>query len=119
MSIKRKGRVIVAALITTILAGTSGAYSQAKNPLNGRWIMGDNAVLVIRGSDWFHPKYGAASIRKGSGGADIDVYYHRDQATRCKYRVHTAAAGDILVLEAADTGQSIDFCPSGRFSCQD
>jgi hypothetical protein len=119
MSIQRKSRAIAAAIVTTALLGTSGAHAQAKNPLNGRWIMADNSVLIIRGSEWFHPRYGAASIRKGNGAADIEVFYHRDRFARCGYRVHLAASGEILVLETTEQTQSMDFCPSGRFSRQD
>jgi hypothetical protein len=87
--------------------------------MNGRWIGPDNSLLTIRGSEWVHQGRGTATIRKGSRGATIDVYYHQYQGMRCAYRVHMAAGGEIMVLEAADALQSFDFCPSGRFSRRD
>ena len=118
MITKCKGAAFAAAVAGTILTGMSAADAQIIS-LNGRWAGSDNLVLVIRGSDWFHPERGAATIRKGSNGASIDVYYHQYQGMRCQYRVHTAGGGDVLVLEAVDASQSRDFCPSGRFSRSD
>ena len=109
-------------LLGTVMAlgvtfGASAASAEAKS-LSGHWIMPDNTILVIHGSDWFHPQRGAATIRR-TGGNTIRVDYHAFQGTGCTYRVNTIAGGDILVLETADATQSLDFCPSGRFSRSD
>jgi len=118
MNTKRKIAASAAGVAGMILLGISGANAQA-NGLSGRWIGSDNSVLTIHGSEWVHQVRGTATIRKGSRGAAIDVYYHQHQGMRCAYRVHTAAGGEILVLEIVDALQSSDFCPSGRFSRSD
>ena|SRR5437868_3036843 len=118
MNTQRKITAFTAGIAGMILVGISGANAQV-NGLGGRWIGSDNSVLTIRGSEWVHQGHGTATIRKGSRGAAIDVYYHQHQGMRCAYRVHTAAGGEILVLEVADALQSPDFCPSGQFSRSD
>jgi hypothetical protein len=118
MNTQRKIASFAAGIAGMTLLGISGANAQV-NGFSGRWIGSDNSVLTIRGSEWVHQGLGTATIRKGSRGAAIDVYYHQHQGMRCAYRVHTAAGGQILVLEMADALQSPDFCPNGRFSRSD
>jgi len=102
--------------LLTLLAGTAFA----ENPMNGTWIIGDGqGILTIRGSSWNHDKKGAATIQKGTGSANYEVFYNQHQGVRCAYRVKTIADGAILVLEAADETQSADFCPQGKLSRAD
>lgn len=107
-------------ILTAALAATAmgiGASSAMANELNGRWLMSDTvSVLKIRGNEWSHPAKGEASIRRGKGAADMEVYYHAHQGVNCSYRVYTANLGEILVLEPVDATQSSNFCPSGRLS---
>jgi hypothetical protein len=117
MFTRAKFILLGAAMALGVTLCASGAQAEAKG-MNGRWIMPDNTVLVIHGSDWSHPSRGAATIRR-TGGNTIRVDYHSFQGTGCTYRVNTTAGGDILVLETADATQSLDFCPSGRFSRTD
>jgi len=116
MNTKSKSAIFAAGIVGTVLLGTSGSHAQGN--ISGRWIGSDNSVLVIRGSEWTHPARGTATIRKGRTGG-IDVFYHQYQGMKCSYRVHTAAGGEILVLEPSDALQSFEFCPSGRFSRRD
>jgi hypothetical protein len=118
MNTKRKVAGFAVGIASMILLGISGANAQA-NGWSGRWIGSDNSVLTIRGSEWVHQARGTATIRKSTKSGSIDVYYHQYQGVRCTYRVHTAAGGELLVLEAADALQSPDFCPGGRFSRSD
>jgi hypothetical protein len=106
-----------AAILTMTVAATSANAAEAKT-MSGRWIMPDNSILVIRGSDWFHPGKGAGTISRKAGNT-FRVEYNSHQGTGCTYRANTTAGGDVLVLEAADATQSTDFCPSGRFSRSD
>ena len=93
------------------------AASAKERDLSGRWVLLDgDGVLVIHGSNWEHPKYGSASIKRGTEAADYDVYYHKHQGVHCAYRVIRIADGEILVLEAADATQSPDYCPVGKLS---
>jgi hypothetical protein len=89
-----------------------------RNKLSGRWIMESGSILAIRGSDWFHPARGAGSIIF-KGDDSIEVEYPGYTGQRCAYRVHFAAGGNTLFLEAANLLQSIDYCPSGRFARSD
>ena len=108
---------ILGALI--VLAGINSASARERK-LNGAWIIGDaEGVLVIRGSSWNHPKYGAGTIRRGRGSSNYEVFYNKYQGIRCAYRVMTIAEGRILVLEVADETQSSDFCPRGKLSRAD
>jgi hypothetical protein len=110
MSLRSIGIAFVIAL------GAANAHAQ-KADLNGKWVLADGeGVLVIRGQDWEHPKYGAASIKRGGGAADYEVHYHKHQGVSCAYRVLKVADGEILVLEAADATQSPDYCPVGKLS---
>jgi hypothetical protein len=118
MFTRAKFILLGAAMALGLTFGASGAHAEPAKGISGRWIMPDSSVLVIRGSDWFHPTRGAATIRRMAGNT-IRVDYHAFQGTGCTYRVNTAAGGDILVLETADTTQSIEFCPSGRFTRSD
>jgi hypothetical protein len=109
---------IVAALV--VLAGISSASARGERKLNGVWILADGqGVLVIRGSSWHHPKYGAGTIRKGRGSATYEVFYNKHEGIRCAYRILTIADGQLLVLEVADETQSPDFCPRGKLSRAD
>jgi hypothetical protein len=117
MFTRAKFTLLGAAMALGVTLGASGANAQAKG-ISGRWIMPDNQVLVIHGSDWIHPVRGSATIRRTAGNT-FKVDYHGFQGTGCTYRVNTTAGGDILVLETADATQSPDFCPSGRLSRSD
>jgi hypothetical protein len=117
MFTRAKFTLLSAAMVLGVTLGASGAHAEAKG-ISGRWIMPDSSVLVIRGSEWFHPSRGAATIRRMAGNT-IRVDYHAFQGTGCTYRVNTIAGGEILVLETVDATQSLDFCPSGRFSRSD
>lgn len=112
-----KFATLSAVLVSVVAAAGSAtpAMAQAKD-LNGRWIMPDNKVLVIRGKSWFHPVHGAGTIKSGKGAADYDVFYTAHQGIRCSYQINASAGGEILVLDAADQTQSPDFCPTGRLS---
>jgi hypothetical protein len=99
-----------------VLLGIASAKAD-RSDLSGKWVLLDGeGVLVIRGSDWEHPKYGSASIKKGTGAADYDVFYHKHQGVHCAYRVMKIADGEILVLEAADATQAGEYCPVGKLS---
>jgi len=103
----------------TLLASSTIAYA-GDRVLNGTWVIGDGeGVLSIRGSRWHHPKYGAGTIRRGTGSANYEVFYNKHQGVRCAYRVMTIADGQILVLEVADETQSPDYCPRGKLSRAD
>jgi hypothetical protein len=117
MNIRAKFSILAAAMAVGITFGTPGAHAQGKT-ISGHWIMPDNKVLTIRGSEWTHPARGAATIHRIAGNT-FRVDYHEYQGTGCTYRITTTAGGDILVLETADATQSLDFCPSGRFSRRD
>jgi hypothetical protein len=98
-------------------AANLGVASAKDSDLSGRWVLLDGeGVLVIHGSNWEHPKYGSASIKRGTEAADYDVFYHKHQGVHCAYRVIRIAGGEILVLEAADATQSPDYCPVGKLS---
>jgi hypothetical protein len=119
MFIKAKLTVLATAVALAAIAGTTTVHAaEGKGGLSGRWIMPDNSILTIRGSEWSHPAWGAATIHRTEGNT-FRVDYHQHQGTGCTYRINTTASGDILVLEAADATQSFDFCPSGRFSRAD
>lgn len=117
MHTRAKFSILAATMAVGISFGGQVAHAEGKT-ISGRWIMPDNSILTIRGSDWSHPAHGAATISR-QAGASIRVSYHAHQGTVCKYRVSTTAGGDVLVLEAADASQPLDFCPSGRFSRAD
>ncbi len=112
-----KSATLTVALVTFVgaVGSATSAMAQAKD-LNGRWIMPDNKVLVIRGKSWFHPVHGAGTIKSGKGAADYDVFYTAHQGIRCSYQINAIAGGEILVLDATDKTQSPDFCPTGRLS---
>jgi hypothetical protein len=118
MFTRAKFTLLGAAMVLGVTLGASGAYAEPAKGISGRWIMPDNTVLIIRGSEWFHPVRGAATIRRQAGNT-VRVDYHAFQGTGCTYRINTTAGGDILVLETADNTQSPDFCPNGRFSRSD
>jgi hypothetical protein len=109
----------IAATSAALMLGASanaGADDMTLGDLAGRWVIGNaDGVLVISGSNWFHPKHGAASIRRGRDQANFEVHYHQRGSARCKYRITTTAYGEILVLEPAEM-QSPIYCPSGRLS---
>jgi hypothetical protein len=108
-----------AALLGAIVLLSASAVANER-VLNGTWIIGDGeGALTIRGSHWYHPKYGAGTIRRGTGAANYEVFYDKHQGTRCAYRVMTIAGGQILVLEVADETQSPDYCPRGKLSRAD
>jgi hypothetical protein len=73
-------------------------------------------VLKIEGSDWYHPDKGLASLSRGKGAADYSVTYVQHQGVTCSYRISRAAGGDVLMLEAADETQLMDYyyCPTGK-----
>lgn len=98
------------------LGFVAGAALAEPIKLTGRWILSDGAILVIRGGEWFHPKFGTGMIKPGKGAANYDVYYTKQPGVRCAYRVSNVAGGEILVLETADPQQSPDMCPSGKLS---
>jgi hypothetical protein len=102
-------------LVTGIMCSLPSASAQSQS-MNGQWIAPDNSILVIRGTQWFHPTGGTATIKRGKGSSSIEVFYNQRQGTRCAYRVHFAAEGDVLVLEATDQLQALELCPTGRFS---
>lgn len=112
-----ESRAPLAAILfaAAICTGASAASADA-GQITGRWIMPDNKVLVIRGSNWFHPVNGAATIKPGKGAAEYEVFYTAHQGVRCAYRINATAGGEVLVLDAVDSTQSPDFCPNGRFS---
>jgi hypothetical protein len=116
MFTRAKFTFLGAATALGFVLGAPGAHAEAKG-ISGRWIMPDNSVLTIRGSDWSSPR-GTATIYRKAGNT-FRVEYHEYQGTACTYRINTAAGGDILVLEAADKTQSIEMCPSGRFTRSD
>ena len=106
-----------APLLIALVIGLGVANAKADSDLSGRWVLLDGeGVLVIHGSSWEHPKYGSASIKRGTEAADYDVYYHKHEGVHCAYRVMKIADGEILVLEAADGTQSPDYCPVGKLS---
>ena len=113
--------VMKAGILAALIALTGfGSASARERKLNGAWIIGDGeGVLVIRGSRWNHPKYGAGTIRRGQGSSNYEVFYQKHQGIRCAYRVMTMASGQILVLEVADETQSPEFCPRGKLSRAD
>lgn len=106
---------IVMAVVTAGAPISAQADTSAKQ-LNGRWILPDNKVLVIRGTSWFHPVHGTGTIKQGKGAADYEVFYTAHQGVRCAYSINATAGGEILVLDAVDKTQSPDFCPTGRLS---
>ena len=100
--------------IASLVLMPTGVLSDSR-PISGVWDMGNNAgELVIRGTKWFHPKYGAGLIKRTDDAGDFAVVYTDHVAVRCSYRARLAADGDILVLTSANPAQSPDFCPSGR-----
>ncbi len=104
----------MASLIAASVFCTTAAQAD-RIKLSGRWLMPNGAgVIVIRKNRWFHPKFGAATIKRGKGSADYEIHYHKHQGTRCAYRMVTTAFGELLNLEVADETQSADFCPSGQ-----
>ena len=110
--------VFATAVALAAAAGTTTVHAAEGKGLSGRWIMPDNSILTIRGTEWSHPAWGAATIHRTAGNT-FRVDYHEHQGTGCTYRINTTAGGDILVLEAADATQSFDYCPTGRFSRSD
>ena len=116
----KKARLTIFATAVALVAtaGTTAVHAAEAKGISGRWIGQDNSVLTIRGSEWVHQSFGVGTIHRLSGNT-IRVDYNGHQGTGCTYRVNTTAGGDILVLETADASQSLDFCPSGRFSRAD
>lgn len=112
-----KSTILATALAVVAMASASGTYAAEAKGLSGRWIMPDNSILTIRGSDWITPR-GTGTIHRTNGNT-YRVEYDKDQGTKCLYRINTAAGGDIMVLEAADKTQSNESCPSGRFTRSD
>ena len=111
-------KVKLAILVTAAaLTATSTVHAAEGKGLSGRWISPDNSILTIRGSDWITTR-GTGTIYRKAGNT-FRVEYHEQQGTACTYRINTAAGGDILVLEAADRTQSMEMCPSGRFTRSD
>ena len=108
---------VFATAVALAAAGATTVHAAEGKGLSGRWIMPDNSILTIRGSDWITPR-GTGTIYRRAGNT-FRVEYHELQGTACTYRINTAAGGDILVLEAADKTQSLEFCPSGRFTRSD
>ena len=92
------------------------AHGESKlSELNGAWLIGDGeGILRIEGSEWRHPGKGLATLSAGREAADYEVNYQQHQGIKCQYRVTKAAQGKILMLEAADATQSLDYCPSGK-----
>ena len=85
------------------------------NQLNGAWLLADHdGTLTIEGSEWRHPEKGLAMLSRGSEAGDYEVTYQQPQGIKCQYRVTKAADGNVLILEAADATQSLDYCPSGK-----
>jgi hypothetical protein len=117
MHTKAKSTIIAAAFALVATAAASTAYAAEAKGISGRWIMPDNSILTIRGSDWITPR-GTGTIHRTAGNT-FRVEYDKDQGTKCLYRINTAAGGDIMVLEAADKTQSNESCPSGRFTRSD
>ncbi len=114
---KAKRTTFATAMALVAVVGTTTVQAAEGKGLSGRWIMPDNTILTIRGSDWITPR-GTATIYRKFGNT-FRVEYHEYQGTACTYRINTAAGGDILVLEAADKTQSMEMCPSGRFTRSD
>ena len=117
MFTKAKLTIFATAVALAAAAGATTVHAAEGKGLSGRWIMPDSSILTIRGSDWITPR-GTGTIYRKAGNT-FRVEYHEYQGTACTYRINTAAGGDILVLEAADKTQSIELCPSGRFTRSD
>jgi hypothetical protein len=117
MHTKVKSTIFATVLALVATANASSVYAAEARGINGRWIMPDNSILTIRGSDWITPR-GTGTIHRTNGNT-FRVEYDKDQGTKCLYRINTAAGGDIMVLEAADKTQSLELCPSGRFTRSD
>lgn len=104
-------------IATLLLAPTAALAGDRQAPLSGDWMMGDGkGVLEIRGSKWRHPEYGAATIKRGSAAADIEVFYHKADGMKCAYRTSLADKGDVLYLELAEGLQSMEYCPRGKLT---
>jgi hypothetical protein len=53
-------------------------------------------------------------LARGKAAGDYVVTYVQHQGVRCSYRISRTAGGGILMLEAADETQLMDFCPTGK-----
>ncbi len=109
-------KTIGVAIAIFALAGASSSMAQRAS-LNGTWVIGDGeGTIVIKGGDWFHSKKGAATLRRGTGAADYEVFYRSEDKIKCSYRVVRIFGGEALILEPDNPSQPLDYCPSGKLA---
>lgn len=104
-------------VLSLLATATASAAAERQAPLSGRWTIDDGkAVLEIRGTEWRHPEFGTATIKRGDGAADIEVFYQKAEGMKCAYRYNFSEDGDTLFLEKASGPQSMDYCPTGKLT---
>ena len=109
-------KLMLSSLAILALSTAAGAGDR-QSPLSGDWVLEDGkGVLEIRGAKWRHPEFGAASIKRGQGAADIEVFYHKADGMKCAYRTRFAEGENVLFLELAEGLQSMEYCPRGKLT---
>lgn len=106
--LKKSGLV---AMLLAALGVTAASAGQST------WVSDSgNAEIRQQGRTWILNNAGPATIKPGTTSSDFEVYYQDGNGSRCAYRRLIIQNGAAIILEATDSTQSSELCPTGKFN---